>query len=304
MAERILFQELLPDSTIAVIGAGNGGQAMAGFLALKGFGVNLWNRSGSKVNLLNKIGGIVLEGQVTGFATPNLMTSDIGEAVHGARLIMVTVPASGHRDVAAQMAPYLSDGQIIVLNPGRTGGALEFRQVLLKNNCNCDVTIVETSTFIYASRTTAEGVSHIYGIKQRVPVAALPATRTIEVLRVLRKAYPQFIPAENVLFTGFDNIGAVFHPLPVLLNAGRIESKVAYEHYRDGVTPSVARVLEALDRERLAIARAFGVLDTFNFCSGCTTPMESKQRHCMRLSRKIQATWGYRSWQPGSQVYL
>ncbi|MGI6660486.1 MAG: NAD/NADP octopine/nopaline dehydrogenase family protein, partial [Bacillota bacterium] len=48
-------------------------------------------------------------------------------------------------------------------------------------------------------------------------------------------------------------------PLPVLLNAGRIESKVAYEHYRDGVTPSVARVLEALDRERLAIARAFGV---------------------------------------------
>ena len=290
MAERILFQELLPDSTIAVIGAGNGGQAMAGFLALKGFGVNLWNRSGSKVNLLNKIGGIVLEGQVTGFATPNLMTSDIGEAVHGARLIMVTVPASGHRDVAAQMAPYLSDGQIIVLNPGRTGGALEFRQVLLKNNCNCDVTIVETSTFIYASRTTAEGVSHIYGIKQRVPVAALPATRTIEVLRVLRKAYPQFIPAENVLFTGFDNIGAVFHPLPVLLNAGRIESKVAYEHYRDGVTPSVARVLEALDRERLAIARllAYGHVQ---LCSGCTTPMESKQRHCMRLSRKIQATW-------------
>ena len=51
MAERILFQELLPDSTIAVIGAGNGGQAMAGFLALKGFGVNLWNRS-KQVNLL------------------------------------------------------------------------------------------------------------------------------------------------------------------------------------------------------------------------------------------------------------
>jgi opine dehydrogenase len=259
MAERILSPELLPDSTIAVIGAGNGGQAMAGFLALKGFGVNLWNRSESKIDLLNKIGGIMLEGQVTGFATPNLMTSDMGEAVREASLIMVTVPASGHRDVAAQMAPHLSDGQIVVLNPGRTGGALEFKQVLLKNNCHSDVTIVEASTFIYASRTIAEGVSHIYGIKHRVPVAALPATRTIEALRVLRKAYPRFVPAENVLFTGFDNIGALFHPLPVILNAGRIESNLPYEHYRGGITPSVARALAALDEERLAIARAFGV---------------------------------------------
>lgn len=259
MAERIMFPELLPDSTIAVLGAGNGGQAMAGFLALRGFGVNLWNRSGNKINFLNKIGGIVLEGQVTGFAKPNLMTSHIGEAVRGAALIMVTVPASAHREVAAQMAPHLSDGQIIVLNPGRTGGALEFRQVLLENNCNCDVTIVEASTFIYAARTTAQGVAHIYGIKHRVPVAALPATRTMETLRVLRKAYPQFIPAESVLFTSFDNIGAVFHPLPVILNAGRIEDKLTYEHYRDGITPSVARALDALDRERIAIAEAFGV---------------------------------------------
>lgn len=259
MAERIMSPDLLPDSTIAVIGAGNGGQAMAGFLALRGFGVNLWNRSESTINDLNKLGGIVLEGQVTGFAKPNLMTTDMGEAIRGASLIMVTVPASGHREVAAQMAPHLSDGQIIVLNPGRTGGALEFKQILTGNNCDCDVTIVEASTFIYAARTSATGVAHIYGIKHRVPMAALPATRTMEALRLIRKAYPQFIPAESVLFTSFDNIGAVFHPLPVILNAGRIEANLTYEHYRDGITPSVARVLEALDKERVAIAEAFGV---------------------------------------------
>lgn len=259
MAEEILFPELLPDSTVAVIGAGNGGQAMAGFLALRGFGVNLWNRSEDKVKALNQIGGIILEGQVGGFAQPNVITSDIGEAVHEAKVIMVTVPASGHRDVAARMAPWLSDGQIVVLNPGRTGGALEFRQSLLKNQCNCDVTIAEAGTFIYASRTVAPGVSHIYSIKHRVPVAALPATRTMEVVRVLRRAYPQFIPAESVLFTSFDNIGAIFHPLPVMLNAGRIESNLTYEHYKEGITPSIARALEVLDNERLAIAKAFGV---------------------------------------------
>ena len=66
MAERILSPELLPDSTIAVIGAGNGGQAMAGFLALKGFGVNLWNRSESKIDLLNKIGVLCLRARSPG----------------------------------------------------------------------------------------------------------------------------------------------------------------------------------------------------------------------------------------------
>lgn len=254
-----MARESLPASTIAVIGAGNGGQAMAGFLALRGFGVNLWNRSHDKVEAIQQAGGIILEGQVTGFAQPNVITSNMCEAVNGAGLIMITVPASGHRDVATGMAPWLTDGQIVVLNPGRTGGALEFKQTLLKAGCQKDVTIAETGTFIYASRTLTPGISRIYGIKHKVPVAALPASRTMEVVRVLRKAYPQFIPAENVLFTSLDNIGAVFHPLPALLNAGRIESSPGYEHYQEGITPSVSRALEALDKERLAIAEAFGV---------------------------------------------
>ncbi len=259
MAEKILLTEILPESTFAVIGAGNGGQAMAGFLALRGFGVNLWNRSEEKIRALNEAGGIILEGEIGGFARPNLMTHNMAEAVGGVKIIMVTIPASGHRDVAKKMAPWLSGGQIVVLNPGRTGGALEFRKTLLENGCNCDITVAEAGTFVYASRTLGPGRSHIYSIKHRVPVSALPATRTMEVLRNLRSAYPQFIPAESVLFTSFDNIGAVFHPLPTILNAGRIESSLTYEHYREGITPSIAKVLEKVDNERLAVARAFGV---------------------------------------------
>jgi opine dehydrogenase len=264
VAKQFVLTDTLPESTFsestfAVIGAGNGGQAMAGFLALRGFGVNLWNRSEDKVRLLNDTGGIVLEGQIAGFARPNLITQDMGLAVSRAKVVMVTVPASGHRDVAAQMAPWLSDGQIVVLNPGRTGGALEFRKVLLENGCHCDITIAETGTFIYASRTVGPGRSHIYSVKNWVPVAALPASRTMEVLRNLRATYPQFIPAESVLFTSFDNIGAMFHPLPTILNAGRIESDLTYEHYKEGITPSIARALEEIDRERLSIAGAFGI---------------------------------------------
>ena len=155
MAEQILLTKTLPESTFAVVGAGNGGQAMAGFLALRGFGVNLWNRSEDKVRVLNDTGGIILEGEITGFARPNLITQHMGKAIDGAKTIMVTVPASGHRDVAKQMAPWLSDGQIVVLNPGRTGGALEFRRALLESGCNCEITVAEAGTFVYASRTLA-----------------------------------------------------------------------------------------------------------------------------------------------------
>jgi len=259
MAERLILEREPDRVSFAVIGMGNGGQAMAGYLALRGFSVSLWNRSRGKVDRLKELGGISLKGQVTGFSIPDIITEDLEEAVAGARVIMVTVPASGHRDIARLLSPFLEDGQIVVLNPGRTGGALEFRKVLSDEGCRSDVTVAEAGTFIYASRTVEPGTSHIYGIKHRVPVAALPSLRTMEVVRALRNAYPQFVPAENTLYTSFDNIGAIFHPLPTILNAGRVEGGAKYQHYKDGITPSVAKVLETLDLERLNIAGAYGI---------------------------------------------
>jgi opine dehydrogenase len=91
-------------------------------------------------------------------------------------------------------------------------------------------------------------------------LAALPATRTERVLEALEPAYPQFIDGVNVLHTGLNNMGAVFHPTLTLLNAGRIESTMGeFQFYIDGVTPAVGRVLEVLDRERVTVASALGV---------------------------------------------
>ena len=45
--------------------------------------------------------------------------SNIDEAIKGVDIIMVTIPAMGHYQLAKQMAPHLEDGHIIVLNPGR-----------------------------------------------------------------------------------------------------------------------------------------------------------------------------------------
>jgi opine dehydrogenase len=55
-------------------------------------------------------------------------------------------------------------------------------------------------------------------------------------------------------------MGAIFHPALTLLNSGWIEHTHGdYQFYIDGVTPSVARVLEVLDRERVTVASAVGI---------------------------------------------
>jgi opine dehydrogenase len=114
-----------------VIGAGNGGCAMAAHLSLMGFEVSLYNRSMDRIKPIMDVGGIEMIGNEgsnlpSGWARISLVTTDISEAMDGADIIMVATTANGHRDVAELCAPYLRDGQIVVLNPGRTCGALEF----------------------------------------------------------------------------------------------------------------------------------------------------------------------------------
>ena len=246
-----------------VIGAGHGGKAMTAHLALMGFPVTLYNRTPDNVAAIKARSAIQLnsyEGGPHGLAELALVTSDMAEALESAEIIMVVVPSSAHADIARTAAPHLHDGQIVVLNPGRTGGALEFAKVLSDEESAADITLAEAETFIYASRSDGPAEARIFRTKDAVPLAALPATRTKKVLDALQPAYPQFIDGESVLHTGLNNMGAVFHPALTLLNAGRIESTLGeFQFYVDGVTPAVGRVLEVLDRERVTVAAALGL---------------------------------------------
>lgn len=247
---------------ITVIGAGHGGKAIAADLAIRGFEVRLYNRTFEHIETIAMRGGIelTLEDGQQAFGRLQLITSDMAEALDGTQLIMVVVPASGHSDIAEQCAPYLQDDHIVVLNPGRTGGVFEFYQVLQKCGCATHPIIAEAETFLFASRSEGPAEARIFRRKNSLPLAALPATHTQAVLEVVQKIYPQFIAAPNVLYTSLNNMGAVFHPALTLLNTGWIEATNGeFQFYIEGVTPSTARVLERLDRERVTVATAMGV---------------------------------------------
>lgn len=230
---------------------------MAGHLALKGHRVRLYDRNPEKVDAIKERGGIKLEGAIEGFSQLELVTSDLGEAIKGAEVVMLVVPATAHRPLAKACAPHLTDGQIIVLNPGRTGGALEFYTYASASGRK--IVVAEAQTLLYACRSVVPGLCHVYGVKNAVPVAALPGFETPFVVQLLQTALPQFVPGDNVLKTSLDNIGAVFHPAVTVLNSARIECGEDFEFYTEGVTPAVAEILEEIDQERVNVAAALGL---------------------------------------------
>ena len=243
---------------VAVLGAGNGAHAFAGDLALRDYIVRLYSRFESELADLRTCGGVTLEGVVNGFGRLDLVTHEIAPAIAEADIILVVVPANAHAFMAETCAPHLRDDQIILLNPGRTGGSLEFRNVLNRMGVKARVLVAEAQTLLYTCRLSGPARVHISSVKRDVLLAALPACDTETVLERLNPLFPQFVAAGDVLETGLDNIGAMFHPAGLVLNTGRIEAGETFEFYLD-MTPSMARFIEALDAERLAVAKALDV---------------------------------------------
>ncbi len=246
---------------VAILGAGHGGLALAGYLARQGHRVALWNSSPAPVAAVAARGGIglTLPGAAPAHAPVAVASCDMAAVLAEARHVLVAVPACAHADIARACAPHLRDGQTVLLLPGRTGGALEFRRVLREAGCHAQVLLGEANTFPLASRRVGPATTVVYGIKTEVRAAALPATRTAELLAGWRPLLPTLAAAASVLHTGFANVGAILHPVITLLNADRIRRGEPFDFYTEGVTPQVAAVLAAADAERLTAARAYRV---------------------------------------------
>ncbi|MDE5757009.1 MAG: NAD/NADP octopine/nopaline dehydrogenase family protein, partial [Allobaculum sp.] len=148
--------------------------------------------------------------------------------------------------------------QYIILNPGRTAGAIEFYQTLKNGGLNKDIHIGEAQTLVYACRIIEPGKVNIIGVKDRVLLSGYPASKTENIITKLKPLYQCFYPAQNVLRTSFENIGAIFHPSVLLFNAASIERGEQFYFYRD-MTPGMANIIESLDAERVAVAKAYGI---------------------------------------------
>lgn len=246
---------------IAVIGAGNGGFAFAACMAKCGAEVRLCEKDPSVIDAVVQHGGIDLIGYgETCFVKLDMITNSIAKAVTGSDLVMIVTPANSHRAVAEEILPYLQKDMMIVLNPGRTGGVLEFEKILADHHVAFNVLIAEAQTLLFACRKTDNKKITIKGIKNKVPIASTSLGNAIKIASVLNRFFPQFVPEKNILVTSLTNIGAIFHPVPAILNTARIEtSQDSFEYYVEGISPTIAAFLEKIDAERVAVAAAYGI---------------------------------------------
>jgi len=242
---------------IAIIGAGNGGQAMAAHFTMLGHSIRLYNRSLNKISTITETREICLHDKINGKVKIDFVSDNLERVLYEVDLVMITTTADAHKDLARMMAPYVTENMPIILNPGRTLGALEFSTIIRKLTKK-RLYIAEAQSLIYACRAEPLGKVRIIGIKDKVLVAAYPSSDTDYILEKINSVFPCFVKAENILHTSLENIGAMFHPTVIIFNAAAIERGNLFYFYND-MTPAVAEFLEHLDSERLQIGNAFGI---------------------------------------------
>lgn len=245
---------------ISVLGAGNSGLAMSAHLSKEGHEVSLWNRSRETIAQLMETRVIHCEGKIEGSFAIDLVTDDLEKAVQDPDAILITTPANAHRELAELIGRHISKSTVIVLNPGRTFGALEFREVYEEFGQAFPQTIAETQTIIYTCRKTAPDAVNILALKSEVLISTFDSSENLSVIQRLPQCLQSFLkPAQSMVQTSIGNVGMIFHCAPLLLNAGWTENlHNTYKYYYDGITPSIARFLEKVDVERVEVSKRLG----------------------------------------------
>jgi opine dehydrogenase len=246
---------------IAVLGGGNGAHAMAADLALKGFEVSLYSRSTDKLKPVRDQGGITLvESSAERVVPIRRVCQSFKEVLEDAEAVLITVAAMAHEDYARGCAPYLKSGQTVFLLPGSTGGSLAFRRLLRTAGNKADVPICETNVLTYICRLIGPARVRITA-RLKLEFGGLPGTRMAESLKMFEKLFPENRTTghPNVLESSLTNFNAVLHPPGMIMNAGWIEyTKGDFSYYCEGGTAAVAKVIEAVDRERVALCDRIG----------------------------------------------
>jgi len=242
---------------VTILGGGNGGYATAADLALAGHRVRLWRRSERELAPLRSAGTITLtaEGR-QGAARLDRATADLGEALDGAEVVVVPLPATSHDDLARHLAGRLTGREIVVLTPG-TLGTLVLARGLARAGATLPLAFAETGTLPYLARKTGPTTVSAPVRAANLPVGVFPASRSKAALERVSELFPATRPCVDALDAALTNAGAVIHPPLVLVNAASIDAG-QFDVHAAGTTASARKLIDAVDAERVAARRGLG----------------------------------------------
>ncbi|MGI6226511.1 MAG: NAD/NADP octopine/nopaline dehydrogenase family protein [Peptococcales bacterium] len=272
---------------VAILGAGNGGATAAADLSAQGFEVRLYESPEfhKNIEVIEKKGGILFKTEKgEQFVKIALVTTNISEAIKNADVVMITVPGTAIEIIADKCAPYLEEGQAVLINSAACMASVRFMQTIKTLGVKTNFKIGETNTLTYGTRFFADkGEVHMMLKTKKLLCAAYPSKDTPELIRRVRQLYDFLVPAANVWETTLNNGNPESHPGPSVCNAGRIDySKGEFWLYKEGMTEHTVNVVKAVDNERAAICKAMGFegvpKETRIVELGYAQPLENLQR--------------------------
>lgn len=243
---------------IAVLGGSNGGYAAAADLAEKGHGVRLWRRNEAAfLPILESQSIILKDSEGSRRVSLERASTDLAAVLEDVELVVAPLPAPAHVELAEVLAPHLRDGQVVFLPPGTFGSYVLARE-LERAGSSAEVTVAESGTLPYLARKHGPETVAVTARATRLPSGAFPSGRSGRALRVIAEAYPAVEPLDDALDAALVNAGPIIHPPLILLNAGPLEHFEHWDIHNEGTQPSIRRVHEALDAERIGARESLG----------------------------------------------
>ncbi len=243
---------------LAVLGGGHGCYAAVASLTEQGHRVRFWRRDGAAFEPVLKSKTVtLLDSKGERDVEIHHATTDLAAAVDGVTLIVIPLPALVHETLAQQLAPHLRDGQVVYLPPG-TFGSYIFAKAMRDAGNSAAASFAETGTLPYLARKRADNRVAVSAYATRLPSGVFPARNADYAFSVLEQAYPAVERIEDALSGALMNAGPIIHPPLILMNAGPMEHFDQWDIHNEGTQPSIRRVTDVLDGERIAIREAFG----------------------------------------------
>jgi len=255
---------------VAVFGAGNAGLTAAYHFTQQGCQVALYGSEGfdEQIHAISANGGITslakyhgISLDYSGFEFIDCLTTDIKQAIAYSDILILPVPSFAQVPLFKEMLPHLTDNQTIVLMPGNYG-SLALNQLKKDSGYqSLKLNFVDAISIPWATRITGNAEIAILGMKSFLPIAALPASKTDEILALLQPIFPLKLTAlANVIAAGLENINFGGHPLMTTLNIGLLENFPGkFNYYTDCCSPATAKACAKMDKERLAVGHAMGL---------------------------------------------
>ena len=247
---------------ITIVGCGNSGLIHAAKLLENKMEVGILKTSNTFndefFNVISQEGGYNVKDETNGgnrfFVRPAFITRDVEKAITFADVIMVMTTTSQHDFVAQKIAPYVRDGQIIILVPGYMGSFI-FKKYIHK-----DVIYSEWETTAYNGRIVDSMYVRITFYNPRNAISVLPTAQTDYVVGLMSKCFANTkYSRRHILESALHNPNMIVHPIGILFSASRIEhSKGEFWMYKEAFTDSVINVIKAFDKQKNLILQEFG----------------------------------------------